>query len=261
MKTYQKFLFIFIFFLSAISTAEPAVSLVDWQSSEGLKRLSQSEHKMDFPSLANQFQNQFDKLSCGPTTGAIVLNALRLNKKISLPKMSFPKKYKRHLPKILDPRVARYSPESFMNPNNKLKNIKTSKQLYGQPINKKKDLGLQLRQLHEIFLSHGIDSKLRVANKNLSNEVIKQELINNLKTKEDYVVINYKRTELRQKGGGHISPLGAYDEKTDSFLIMDVNSTRYNWVWVKTKDLILSMRSFDTKENRGYLLLKESKPI
>jgi len=35
--------------------------------------------------------------------------------------------------------------------------------------------------------------------------------------------VNYKRSAIGQKGGGHISPLGAYDEISDSFLVLDVN--------------------------------------
>ena len=50
---------------------------------------------------------------------------------------------------------------------------------------------------------------------------------------------------------------GAYDERSDSFLIMDVNSNRAPWVWVRSDDLIAAMRTFDTVENRGYLLVSE----
>lgn len=263
MKIYQKppfFVFFRLVFFCIVffSLEAPAADLTDWQSSEGLKRLSRSEYKIDFPGLANHFQNQTDKLSCGPATGAVVLNALRLGRGKSLqktlPKIPFPRKYMRHLPKDFDPRATRYSPKSFM--DWKAQKIKSLKELYGQPVDNKKDFGLQLRQLHEIFLSHGAGSKLRVADESLLDEVIKRELLDNLKTEGDYVVVNYKRQALGQKGGGHISPIGAYDQKTDSFLIMDVNSSRYGWVWAGTEDLIRSMRSFDTKENRGYLLIK-----
>ena len=61
----------------------------------------------------------------------------------------------------------------------------------------------------------------------------------------------------RQQGGGHISPLAAYDAKSDSFLVMDVNSTDQRWVWVKASALLVSMRTPDAQENRGYLLVKE----
>ena len=257
-KQWQKLIFCMVFLLCANCESlvkKPSVQLVDWPSKEGLIRLSRSSHRADFSRLSSQFQNQLDRSSCGPTTGAIVLNALRIGKSDDLPKTSFNDKYRKHLKKNYDPRVARYTPASFM--NEKAQKIKSWMQLYGQPINGKSDFGLQIRQLHKIFLSHGVKSKLRIVDKKLSNQHIKRELMDNLGKKGDYVVINYKRSALNQKGGGHISPLGAYDKSTNSFLIMDVNSSRHNWVWVKTEDMIKAMRTFDTVENRGYLLVAE----
>ena len=58
--------------------------------------------------------------------------------------------------------------------------------------------------------------------------------------------------------GGHISPLGAYDEMSDSFLIMDVDPNIAPWVWVESDDLIGAMRTFDTVENRGYVLVAQA---
>ena len=37
----------------------------------------------------------------------------------------------------------------------------------------------------------------------------------------------------------------------------DVNPNRAPWVWVRSDDLIAAMRTFDTVENRGYLLVSE----
>ena len=39
---------------------------------------------------------------------------------------------------------------------------------------------------------------------------------------------------------------------------MDVNPNRAPWVWVGSDDLIAAMRTFDTVENRGYLLVSEA---
>jgi hypothetical protein len=61
---------------------------------------------------------------------------------------------------------------------------------------------------------------------------------------------------LGQTGGGHISPLAGYDSSSDRFLIMDVNPNRAPWVWVKSQDLISAMKTFDTEQNRGYLIVK-----
>ena len=248
---------LFLLFASGCVVLEKSSSpnLVDWSSTEGMKRFNRSKYKVDFFYLSSQFQNQIDRISCGPTTGAIVLNALRINTKDSLPKTTFNEKYKQHLPKNFDPRIERYTPENFM--NKKTQKIKSLDQLYGQPIKGVNDFGLQIKQLHQIFLIHKVKSKLRIVDKSLSNQNIKQELISNLSTTGDYVIVNYKRSILSQQGEGHISPLGAYDAHTDSFLIMDVNSSKYPWVWVKAESIIGAMRTFDTVENRGYLLITD----
>lgn len=253
----QKLVFYLIFLLcvSCGTLTKSSSKLVDWHSSEGIIRLGNSGYRADFPRLASQFQNQTDRFSCGPVTGAIVLNALRIGKTDILPKTGFDEKYRTHLGKDYDPRVARYTPKSFM--SEKAQKIKSWGEIYGQPKNGKSDFGIPIRKLHKVFLTHGVKSKLRIVNKELSNQRVKEELISNLGRAGDYVVVNYKRSVLGQKGEGHFSPLGAYDENTDSFLIMDVNSSQHNWAWVKANHLISAMRTLAAGENRGYLLIEE----
>jgi phytochelatin synthase len=50
--------------------------LVPFSSDEGLARLARSTAKVDFPALANQFEPQSNPAFCGPTSAAIVLNAV-----------------------------------------------------------------------------------------------------------------------------------------------------------------------------------------
>ena len=90
------------------------------------------------------------------------------------------------------------------------------------------------------------------------SSAVRREIAANLASGDDYVLVNYARRALGQEGGGHISPLGAYDALSDSFLIMDVNPNRAPWVWVAAEDLIAAMRTFDTVENRGYLLVSDA---
>lgn len=59
------------------------------------------------------------------------------------------------------------------------------------------------------------------------------------------VMINYDRKGLGQVGGGHFSPLGAYHEKTDSFLIVDVAKYKYPPVWVGADTLFSAMSTVD----------------
>ena len=66
------------------------------------------------------------------------------------------------------------------------------------------------------------------------------------------------RKTLGEERGGHISPLGAYDEKADRFLILDVARYKYPPVWVKTSDLFDAMNTTDSDNNnktRGYAVV------
>ena len=116
------------------------------------------------------------------------------------------------------------------------------------------------QQLANLLKLHDLDVKIRVVDDNLTNEMIKAEIVQNLSMPDDYVLVNYTRKALDQKGGGHISPVAAYDNESDLFLVMDVNPNRAFWIWIKSADLIGAMKTFDTIENRGYLLISEKKP-
>lgn len=141
-------------------------------------------------------------------------------------------------------------------------NTKSKIEVLGKPvkINGKEmaNYGLYLKELAALLASYDLEITTRIADDSLKDDFIKEELIRNLQTRGDYILVNYSRKTLKQGDTGHISPLGAYDEKSDSFLIMDVNPNTAKWVWVKTSDLINAMRTLDTTENRGYILIKEN---
>jgi hypothetical protein len=231
-----------------------AGTLVDWSTEEGNARLSRAKQKTDFFSLANNFAAQTDKVSCGPTTMTIVLNAMRANTD-SAPLVDIPATLRQHAPKGMEMALRRYSIESFFAPG--AQTVKPRAVIYGKPINGKTDFGLQLRQLHAMFMAFKAPAKLRIVDEKLDEKTIKQEMIANLGRKGDYVVVNYSRKTLAQPGGGHISPVGAYDAESDSFLVLDVNPATANWTWIEAKDLINAMHTLDTSENRGYLLIGE----
>jgi hypothetical protein len=79
----------------------------------------------------------------------------------------------------------------------------------------------------------------------------------NLRTEGNFVVVNYDRAGVGQKPTGHISPLSAYHEASDRFLILDVAGYKYPPVWVKASALWTAMNTIDgeSKITRGYVLL------
>lgn len=82
-------------------------------------------------------------------------------------------------------------------------------------------------------------------------------LIENLGTHGDYVIANYQRELIGQPRGAHFSPIGAYDEATDSFLLLDVARYKFPPVWVRADDLFKSMNTQDSEipRSRGFILV------
>lgn len=239
------------------ATADPAQGLVPFASDEGLARLARATGKVDFPALANQFEAQSNIAFCGPTTATIVLNALLARSK-DLPRdrSRLRPEDSRYLPGSLDLSVPRFTQESVIG-----KGRKTRAQVLGEPvtINGKqvRDGGYQLRQLDEMLRAHDLATRLVVVDDRKPDEEIRADLADNLKRADDYVIVNYKREAVGQRGGAHISPLGAYDAESDSVLVLDVNPASAGWVWMTTAILIKGMRTFDTVENRGYILVQK----
>jgi hypothetical protein len=237
-----------------------AADLLPWSAPESMDRLARSKQKVDFVRLTNQFESQQNIGYCGPATAVIVLNTLRIdNTAASKPRDEslFPAEYRKRLPPGMDPVFKRYTQGLFF--DDKTTSVKTRDQFFGTPKTPgdKPSPGIELRELHEVLKAHGLASELRVADDKLTDETIRAEITRNLATPDDYVVINFFRPVLGQKGGGHMSPLGAYDQSSDSVLLLDVNPNGHTWAWVPMDTLIKAMRTRDVHENRGYLLVKE----
>jgi len=258
MKKYLLLLAILCTVPSALLQARDAApvaagDLVAFASDEGMARLARSQAKTDFPALANQYEAQSNAIFCGPTTAAIALNALR-DRSPGLPRdrTRLQAGDQRYLPGKFDPVIPRYTQDNVL-----VKSPKTRAQVLGEPMPRDgkpaQDFGMQVRQLDALFRGNGAHTRLVIVDNNRSEAEIRDDLVANLQKRGDYVVVNYIRRAVGQQGGGHISPLAAYDRESDSFLVLDVNPASAGWVWMPTATLVRGMRTFDTVENRGYI--------
>lgn len=59
------------------------------------------------------------------------------------------------------------------------------------------------------------------------------------------LIVNYHRAAAGQVGSGHFSPVGAYHQGTDSFLILDVARYKYPPVWIAAEILWKALRTYD----------------
>jgi len=77
--------------------------------------------------------------------------------------------------------------------------------------------------------------------------------------------INFDRSGIGQPqvapGIGHITPLGAYDEQTDTVLILDVARYKYAPYWVPVETVFHAMNSLDraSMKTRGWVTFKTGK--
>jgi glutathione gamma-glutamylcysteinyltransferase len=78
---------------------------------------------------------------------------------------------------------------------------------------------------------------------------------------DESLVVNFSRKTLGQTGDGHFSALAAYDAETDSILVLDVARFKYPSYFVKSRLLFDSMIPVDKETGipRGYLLLKRGR--
>lgn len=236
--------------------ASRSQALVPFASAEGMDRLARSNAKTDFAPLANQFEAQATIAFCGPTTAAIVLNAMApqgveapRDRSRLLPADS------RYLPPDLELTVRRHTQESVIATGKK-----TRAQVFGEPslIDGKlsRDGGYQLRQLDELLRAHRVETRLVIVDERKAEADIRQDLIDNLSHAQDFIIVNYHRPTIGQTGGGHISPLAAYDAASDSVLVLDVNPSLHPWIWLPLSTLIQGMKTRDVAENRGYILVR-----
>lgn len=117
--------------------------------------------------------------------------------------------------------------------------------------------GMTLEQLARLLEGHGLVTELGFA-RALGPEGFRERLVRSLRSEGEVALLNYARGPLGQVGSGHISPVGAYDAVSDSFLVMDTASHKYPWVWVEAAALYgaASTTDPDSGRSRGLLLVR-----
>lgn len=116
--------------------------------------------------------------------------------------------------------------------------------------------GNTLEQLALILDAFAVDVETHFA-ADLDPKSARDLLVETLRDPDRRVIIDFNRKALRQKGSGHFSPLGAYHEGEDRFLIMDV--ARYKlppgWVTGETLYQALAGEDPDSGKSRGFIVV------
>jgi Phytochelatin synthase len=205
--------------------------LIPFNSSEGEQLLIDSQARQDYFRLSNQFVTQINQAYCGVASSVMVLNALE----ISAPESPQTKPFRA------------FTQENFFN-------REETKQVISADLVAKR--GMTLAQLGGLLTSHG--AKVNVYyGQDLDLDRFRSLIRQNLAERGNFAIVNYLRKTIGQERGGHISPIGAYNQLTDRFLILDVSRYKYPPVWVKAVDLWQAISTIDTDagKTRGFVLV------
>lgn len=248
--------FIAITFSNAVFAAAENTQVESWNSAEGLKRLERSQFKNDFYQLVNFFQPQENPLYCGIATATIISNALDYGK------IASQKDSETHKPETAGGGIMEYrlylQPTFFNDKTEKVK--KRSIVEYREPIagSTSYDPGLSLADFAKMLTKgHNFKVKVTYADKNddASIEKFRQVLKKNLIESKFFIAVNFDGKVLEKTTRGHVSPVVAYDEESDSALILDVALHKNQWYWAKVPKLFEAMNSKDGDSYRGYLVV------
>jgi hypothetical protein len=208
-------------------------NLIGFDTPEGETLLISSESKNDFFPLSTQFITQTNQAYCGVASIVMVLNSL----------------------KIPAPEAPQYKPFRVFTQDNFFSNEKTRTVVNPEVVSRQ---GMTLNQLGGFLASYNVQVQVYHAG-DTNLEEFRKLAAKNLKEPGNFVIINYLRKEIGQERGGHISPLAAYNQATDRFLIMDVSRYKYPPVWVKTADLWKAMNTIDSTagKTRGFVFVSK----
>lgn len=204
--------------------ASNAADLVYLTQPEGQARFMDSELHGDYFSLASYLEFEQIVTFCGPATVAAVANALGIA---------------RPSPDRLYPWTLFTQDLLFNEANQKLK-----------PYSQVEHEGLTLAELDQFIENLGMTAEHAFADET-DVDALRAALRTTLADPSARFIANYSRKALPQDGDGHISPVAAYDEQTDTVLILDVAKYKYPPVWVTVQTLHDGMMMTDPGSNRS----------
>ena len=235
------------------------VAIIAWDSPAGRDRLMRSKYKNDYFQLAHNFQPQANPLYCGIASSVIVLNSMRLSKN-SVPSQ---KAIEVRIPKAIGGGLLDYPSYSQLTLlGEKTESVKSREIIELRNKNDPKsklDPGLTLQNLHDVLETYDARVQLHyaVSEPGEGTGEFRRLLKKALKDSTSFVIVNFHGKTMGTPTDGHISPVAAYDEKSDSVLLLDVAGYLNPWYWTPAEHLYRAMHTKDGDKYRGYVVISD----
>lgn len=233
---------------------------IEWNSNEGQKRLIRTKYNQSFFLLAHHFAGQVYPTTCGIASMRIILSSIYeksneiflKDEEHSLTEKKNGRDYGRYI--LTERNIFNYYKQNGGTVE------------YDVVARQKKNKnghfagGISPVDIVDILNSH---PNVFAEYKELNNADFSIQGVNNFRklvknitiSNNKYLILNYYLGALfNNKDSGHYSPIVAYDEETDSVLIMDVASHLGTWIWVKLEEIYRMMNSIGGLK-RGYIVV------
>lgn len=184
----------------ALPTLPVPSNLIAFDSATGIKLFRQSQHKVAFWKLMPYFTTEKGLAFCGIASAVMVLNALNIEPSLT----------------------PEHAPYRIFNQDNFF-NAKTLKITTPAIVNYH---GASLAETTEALNTFAIKATSTYGSK-ISQRAFRQQAIIAVSSGHKFILVNFCRKYINEKGGGHFSPLAAYNAKTDRFLLLDVARYKY----------------------------------
>jgi len=218
--------------MSKMSSFEGPVAM---SSPEGVALLEDAESLKGFSRVIEKFETQVTQTYCGVASSVIALHAIGAQ----APEAPQWKPYRS------------FTQESFFD-SVAVGVVSESKVRAG---------GMTLDELGRLLEAKGARAEILHAEMT-DLSTFRQRVRSILRTDQGVVLVNYYRPAVAQQGGGHISPLGAYAEAADAFLLLDVARYRLPPVWIEASSLWKAMQAVDSESGRtrGFVIVTSHPP-
>lgn len=220
-----------LFWLLGVQAAEPLYL----DSPAGAARLLGATQRESFFALQAHLESQQNLAYCGPASIAAVLNSLGVPRPVDGRRRPF----------------AYFTQDNVFTPSSQ--QVKSAAQVARS--------GMTLGEVAAFLQALGVKATAYSA-EGLALTRLRTLVREALASPGRRLIANYDRQVLGQLGAGHQSPLGAYDEASDSVLILDVAKFKYAPTWVGLADLLRAMDTVDPDSGRRRgLVLVETPPV
>lgn len=209
-------------------------SSIGLDTPEGQRLLLESQDRADYWPLALHFVTQDEPSHCGPASSIMVLNALAVTPPLSQVHRPF----------------AYFDQQNFFQSS-------VEKVL---PLAELRQQGATLDQLGAMLACWGSEVEVCHAADSTRDD-FRRRARKAVASGTEFVILNFHRDPFLQVGGSHFSPLAAYHQQSDRFLVMDVARYRYPPFWLTTESLFQGMNTIDgvSQKTRGYLLIRAAR--